>query len=738
MTESLARWCCLLLLCAGPLLRAEEPVIPLVIEPQGEGEFEYNPRTGAASATNGVIVRYGTGLLMARQVVLNQTNAEVFAEGAVHIEHEGQVWNGERITYNFKTRALSASEFRTGQRPFFVSGPGVDVNFTNRVYLATNAVLTTDDYAVPFQSIHARQIKVVPGRYIEVRHASLWLGKVPVFYLPVARRSLEHNPNSWSLTPGYRSLYGAFLRSTYHMVFSDEVEVPLHLDYFVKRGFGLGPDLLWQSPTLGEGKLRYYYINDQDAGENPNTDEPIRSSRQRFSFSHSVTLRTNLTVKTAVRYQSDPFIVRDFFEPEFRDDVQPNTFVEVNQDWPNWNLNLEVQPQVNNYQQTVERLPEVKLNGLRQELGDSPFFYETVSSFGYFQQEWGENWLYPASCVTNSFLSYSAVRADTYHQLLAPLSLFGWLNVTPRAGQRFSYYGEASGPGAATGEEGRAVFNTGGEVSFKASRLWRQARSQFLEVNGLRHIIEPSVNYAFIPSAHPSPSRLPQFDTDLPTYWLRPIDYPDYNNIDSIQSQNAFRFGLRNLLQTRRDEALDDLLRWTLFMDWRLNPNPGQPTLSELYSVVDLKPRSWLTVSALTRYDVSDGHLQEMFSYFTLLPTSAFSWTLGQRYRMAGEFGACDGGDNLILNSVSWRVDENWGLRATHLYDANHGFMQEQAYTIYRDLRSWTAALTLRFRDDLTGPTDTTVAFTFSLKAFPRYGMNRDTDRATRLLGLGD
>ena len=44
--------------------------------------------------------------------------------------------------------------------------------------------------------------------------------------------------------------------------------------------------------------------------------------------------------------------------------------------------------------------------------------------------------------------------------------------------------------------------------------------------------------------------------------------------------------------------------------------------------------------------------------------------------------------------------------------------MQEQDYAIYRDLRSWTAALTFRVRNNPGAPQDFTVAFTFWLKAF--------------------
>jgi len=61
--------------------------------------------------------------------------------------------------------------------------------------------------------------------------------------------------------------------------------------------------------------------------------------------------------------------------------------------------------------------------------------------------------------------------------------------------------------------------------------------------------------------------------------------------------------------------------------------------------------------------------------------------------------------------------------------------MQEQFYSIYRDFRSWTGALTLRFRDNRSGPDDFTIAFTFSLKAHPRYGVGGDTARPYSLLG---
>ena len=61
--------------------------------------------------------------------------------------------------------------------------------------------------------------------------------------------------------------------------------------------------------------------------------------------------------------------------------------------------------------------------------------------------------------------------------------------------------------------------------------------------------------------------------------------------------------------------------------------------------------------------------------------------------------------------------------------------MEEQYYTLYRDLRSWTAALTFRVRDNRSRADDYTIAATFSLKAFPRFGLNSDRDKPSLLVG---
>ncbi|HQL79437.1 MAG TPA: LPS assembly protein LptD [Verrucomicrobiota bacterium] len=706
---------------ASPVRAQHQPAWEMeALTDEGYAEFDF--QTGLGMGTNGVLVRYGSAFLTADQVTVNQQSGEVTADGQVRLQNEDQLWIGEHIRYNFKTRQLKAEQFRTGKAPVFAAGEGLHAELTNRLYIATNGVVTTDDVAEPAVKVRAKRLKIIPGDKVVASGATLYVAKVPVFYFPYYSRKLAHRANHFTFTPGYRSSFGPFLLGSYSFFLGDEFDGVAHLDYRVRRGVGLGPDLNYHLGRWGDGTFKYYYLRDEDpsAWDSKNVSP---HDRQRVYFSYQAAPVTNLTAKALVRYQTDTNIVREFFESEYRQNPQPSTFVEINKLWRNFSLDAYVQPRVNDFLETVERLPDLRLTGYRQQLGNSPLYYESESSAGYYRRLFVE---------TNSLFStpdFAAARADTYHQLLLPHTFFGWLNVTPRAGGRLTYYSKADGRGATTDELYRGVFNTGAELSFKASRLWPDAHSDLFEVDGLRHILRPSVNYAYVPRPnYRGIEDLPQFDYDLPSLRPLPIEFPDYNAIDSIDSQHVMRLGMHNKLQTKRDGKVINLVDWDLFTDWRLQRDSGQGAFADLYSDLTLSPRSWLSLGSEIRYSLDNGQVRLSQTTLGLRPHRSWSWHLGHLYLrddLSPDPAAYGTGNNLFSSSLLYRLDENWGFRAVHWFEARTGTMQEQDYTVFRDLRSWTAAITLKVRNSKDRPQDVTVAFSFWLKAFP--GSNRDS-----------
>ena len=717
--------CLILFLCFTALTtRAQEDDPAFTIKAKDDRGFvEIDTRTGISTVTNGVIITYSNVVLTADSATANSITGDILADGNVTIRTKGALWTGNRILYNFKTEQMESGKFKTGQAPFFLAGEDLHASRTNDGYTSTNAVVTTDDCADPAYKIQARSMTIVPGKYFVAHEATVRIGDVPIFYFPYYRRAIGSRVNHFDFLPGYRSAYGPYLLSTYKFYTKEKIDGAVRVDYREKRGFGGGPEFDWHLGSLGEGTVNYYYAND----DNPNSSSslaPIPEDRHRIAFSHQATVRTNLTVKVVANYQSDPNVDHDFFAKDYRDNIQPKSFLEVDQFWPNYSLNILAQPQVNDFQETVERLPDIKLTALRQQLGNTPFYYEGENTVGYYNR----------SFVDQS-TNYSAGRADSFHQILLPQTFFGWLNVTPRVGGRFTYYTEAEGPGATTREETRGVFNTGSEVSFKSSRVWAGAENKLLDVKGLRHIFEPSINYVFVPRPNVQPPELPQFDPELASLRTLPIDFPQYNAIDAIDSQNVMRFGIRNRFQTKRDELVENLLNWSLTTDWRIDPRTNQTDFASLSSALEFRPRNWITFQSDTRYDLNRDRWLEAQHRLLLEPNNVWSLSLGHRYLDSEADPNSHIGNNLITTSLYYRLDENWGARISHHFEARDGTMEEQYYTIYRDLRSWTAALTFRVRDNRSAGNDYTIAATFSLKAFPRFGLGADRDKPELLVG---
>jgi len=526
---------------------------------------------------HGVVISNQAVVISSEAAAANDLTGEVNAEGDVTILDHGHIWRGTNFVYNFKTGEVRTGAFKTFQNPFAVAGRNL-TGRTNEHYTATNAIISADDYERPVYTIHARRIVITPGVRIQAYHATLYLGSVPVFYFPYFARSLERNQNNFEFEPGDRSIFGFYLLSAYNWYGYSNFDGTIHFDEREKRGLAGGPDLIFHFGDAGNAVMRYYFADDHDPAADGIVAPHLKRERQRASFVYDVAPTSNLTATVVAHYQSDPLVVRDFYEGEYNQDVQPRSFLEATQRGDNYVLDVMAEPRLVNFFETVERLPDVRLEGLRQQVGVTPVYYESESSIGYYERAFSDTNIfasafgaYPTFGSTTNPANYSAARADTYQQLTLPETFFGWLNVTPRLGGRLTYYGDVYGPATHTNAQLRAALSTGLDVSFKATRVFPNFESPWLDAHELRHIIQPEFDYGYAPAPTRSPSQVPQFDYQSPSLRLLPLEMPEYNMIDSIDRQNTLRLALRNRFQTKRGKRMEDLLNWAIYTDWNLS-----------------------------------------------------------------------------------------------------------------------------------------------------------------------
>src|SRR5205807_7772221 len=71
--------------------------------------------------------------------------------------------------------------------------------------------------------------------------------------------------------------------------------------------------------------------------------------------------------------------------------------------------------------------------------------------------------------------------------------------------------------------------------------------------------------------------------------------------------------------------------------------------------------------------------------------------------------------------------NDNWAIGFQEQYEGTTGIIEQQRYSIYRDLTNWVASFGAVVRDN-AGVKEYGVLLTFTLKAFPKFGFDLNFD----------
>jgi hypothetical protein len=276
------------------------------------------------------------------------------------------------------------------------------------------------------------------------------------------------------------------------------------------------------------------------------------------------------------------------------------------------------------------------------------------------------------------------------------------------------------------GPQFRAVFDAGVEASFKISREWEDVQTRMLGLDGLRHIIQPFTNFSYV-SDPGNPAEILQFDSVQPSTKLNPIDFPQYTSIDSIDRWTIWRLGVRNRLQTRRDDLTVSWLELETFLDVNID-NPFDKTpYSNLFNRLTFTPVPWARLVIDSQVPALDKGFTEVNTTINLQPISSLQVSLGHRYLNNNPFFQ---NSSLFVVGGYYRLNDNWGFGVQENYEAATHILEEQRYSVYRDLSSWVASLGAIIRDN-GGIKEYGVLLTFTLKAFPKFSFDLNFDPGT-------
>ncbi len=702
---------------------------PAAIVCRGD-RLRYRDGGKVITAEGNVRIGYKDVLLTADQATVYVERKEAYASGNVTLTRGDNVIHSDKIRYDFLTEEGILAPGSGFYEPWYGWSETLETEGNQKMMFYGGAASTCDEDE-PHYRLEAAELVIYPEDHLVARNVTFYLGDVPILWLPWFRRSLKSDCRGFFLYPGYRGKWGFFFLSGYHWCVPG-LSTTFHLDYRQRRGWAYGLDGNFYPGRAGVGEWQTYYLKDEEY-ENE-AEETLEKERYLAEFRYRQPLPYQIGSYIALSYASDSTIRKDFFRQEYDADAQPKSYAYLSRRWKDIFLSLEVQPRVNDFEWLTERLPEAKLQIQEFQISESDFYYQGENSYSYLTKKRPER----------SSSLYESGRFDTYHRLSYSRKFFGWLNILPSTSLRYDFYsrgparpsesapdsdnGSADDPTAPSpiptpepSEERdlwRRTFSAGLEVTTDIYGLF-PVQSQWLEIDQLRHVITPSVNYIF---------------TDNPTV---PTDeIYQFDSIDRIGRTNYFLLKLRNRLQTKRGEGdrggdQDDEIEgieeglakeeaaskssWTLvdlIIATPLYTRPDKDNQGQLIGDFDgrltIQPYSWIGLNLDLAYNSYDNRFLNDTLDLWIRPEDDWWVTFSHNYRYGRD-------RNQLSAEVYLRINPVWAFQVYSRYDTLRGGFEEESFKIFRDFHCWSASLEYERQED---EDDYSFLLTFWIKAF--------------------
>jgi len=668
-------------------------------------QVSFSTTDNKANAKGNVVVTSKDQQLFCDQLQLDRVIQEVVAQGDVYLDTPQENVIAGGLTYNFNSRTGEFRDAKVFLDPYQIEGQKI-IKVSDTHMTLDEGYMTTCDLDEPHFRMGAHRMDIYQKDKAVVHGLKIYLGKVPVMYLPYFVQDLKNRPII-TFVPGEKKDFGLFLLTTANLRVGSHVKLALHLDARERDGWGEGFDMRYNTPNFGSGLVSAYYTDENRiAGTHLWTERrrdgtkkgpTTHHERYRFIWRHrwQIDQNTNAVLQFYKIHDYDIInngFLKTYFPQEYRQDSQNtnlDTYFLLTRVLPHGTLTFDVDTNhINRPVTGVNRYPEIKYEIDNQQIGKSGFYVKsanTLSNLSY------QN--YPKTVNTKT------IRFDTNNDISHPLKI-GFIQFNPHLGGENTYYSRTADPTRTNIIRG--MFRGSLDMSTKFYRFWNY-HTDFagLNINGLRHVITPTITYLYQPKPTFPASRLNQYDAA----------------IDNLYRIHQFSFGLENKLQTKRNGQIVDLLRLLITTNYGLRATTGRRAFNPFDSVLDFNPTNWFTFHNENEFDYHFGHWNSE-NFDGTVHGKGWNFSLGSRWARYQS--------QQVTTQLEYTINPKWKFRVYNsfpLTQATHGnatTARENEYILTRDLHEWEMDISV----DSIEKQGTTFYLLFRLKAFPDIKLN--------------
>ncbi len=642
--------------------------------------LEYLSQSNTYIARGSVKIILEDASLSADEMRLDSNTNDAVVTGNVIYEDNESVIKAERIELNLKTKIgtiyddyifykksnfyLRSSEIRkTGKETFFLD----------------DATVTTCDAEPPAWHISAKNISVRQHKYLSGRHGLLNIRNVPVLYTPYFYAPLIRERQTGLLFPsfGYSSDKGYYYKQGLFWAIEKNQDATLYLDYYGKKGFGKGLDYRYELARGAGGELWMYHVKDRDPSRS--LAEIMAYHNQELPYDISGYFKAHAVneydyYETMGSTSSSRFglstweTTRFGIASEERLQKYLESNLHISKQYGYGRLYLLAQGR----QSLEESSSEIP-----QSLPEIGFTLDTVSK-GFFSFNM-------AASAINFWKEEGAEarRLDIYPNLY--LSYGRLLNLTQKVGLRETAY-FLTKPNE---YENRLIYDLETRLT---TRLFRKY-SSFI------HIIEPSLQYTYIPSI--DQEKIPFFDST-----------------DEILKTNSLTYALTNRMSGSGPNNIESRFRLSQSYTLLETDEPFSPLLAE----ATLSAGN-LNLGINASYDIDDTILTDFIGSITLTGKKGFA-SIGKNLRQTTELDqyTVEAGIYRPIKIINWSVPAD--LRGKLWYDAENGRIQELNVSSTYKKQCWGISVAFKQRPEkyeIMFAVELTGLGSFSIAQLPKF-----------------
>jgi LPS-assembly protein len=665
-------------------------------------QIQYDTQAERYIAKGNVIIQKADKKLSADFVRFDQKTMQAHASGHIVMTSGNDILCGDRIDINLnsETGTLFNGTLFHSETNFYIQGDRIEKIGKNS-YRAQKVNISTCDGDHPDWRITGRDLKITIEGYGTVKHAALWAKGLPVMYTPWFAFPVKLKRQSGLLSPqmSFGDRKGTEVIQPVYWAINKNTDATFYEHYMANRGNKLGLEYRYILSKESKGALMIDFFHDRqiDDGTGNTTsswgyddDEYLRTNRDRYWFrmKHDQALGVGFTAKLDLDIVSDQDYLTEFKDgitgfndskeyfndtfgrgfDDYNDSTRLNRF-NLNKIGNSYSLNAEMRwyddvlkRRWETADDTLQQLPFIGFDISRKQFRESPLYYALDSEYTYFYRESGTR----------------GHRMDIHPRLYLPWTCKGYFTVEPSVGLRQTAWlaDRYEDEDAAKDDFAlRTIYDIKLDL---ATDLYRVYTASVSGGRTWRHRLTPRVVYDYIPNQNQD-------------------EYPDFDDIDRIDSQNTITYSITNTLTSKQlmpandnsgksmDQLPSALYRYKQFCRIKLEQSydvdearePSGEPFSPISGELELKPSDMISLQADAQWSVYENDL--VSNNVTLKLTNGRKDELSVEYRHQNSEDKDDADDDedeethsLYMNGLI-NLGDRWALFSEYEHNFEDG-----------------------------------------------------------------